>query len=315
MLPSEFDRRRIIAIAGGFVGAALAGAGSTSARQPATPAAGTPNAATPGPDDVLITALDLATALASSMPPVVVALTEPESWLAGHIPGSRQIDWPEVKLDETTPEAITAWSAAVRPMLTSLGIMPSSDVVIYDGGSLFAARLWWILDYLGHDRKRVLDGGLPAWVEMDGTTESGDPTDSPATPGAGPYPDTTVNPDRLATKDEILSVLGAPAVVLVDARQADEYDAGHIPGAVNINYPMNARMDDPKTFLSPDDLVALYAAAGVTPDRRVIPYCSTGVRSAVTYQALRLAGFPDVGLYSGSWSEWSADPETPREQS
>ncbi len=311
MLSSRFDRRRVIATGGALVAGLAVGPGRVVALQ--DPGSATPVAMSARPDDVLISAPDLALAVARPEPPVIVALVDREAHLAAHIAGARQVDGPELELPGTTADTIAAWDRSVRPILTRLGVTPLADVVVYDGGSLFAARLWWLLEYLGHERKRVIDGGLPAWVASEQPTESGDAPASDLPSDPQPYPDTATDASRLATRDEVFAALGDPAVVLVDARGPEEYLAGHIPGAVMIPYPTNARPDEPRTFLSPDELVALYAEAGVTPDRRVIPYCSTGVRSAVTYQALRLAGFPDVGLYSGSWAEWSADPELPVE--
>ena len=97
--------------------------------------------------------------------------------------------------------------------------------------------------------------------------------------------------------------LDDPNVALVDARTPEEYAAGHIPGAVNVNFPRNAEPDEPKYWKPAAELLALYADHGVTADKQVIPYCATGVRSAVTYFTLRLLGYDDVALYTGSWDE------------
>ncbi len=303
---TALNRRHLVLAAGGLAAAPLLG------RRHALTGEATPAPDVPGRDEILITAPDLADSLAGPEPPLVIALTEPESWAAGHIAGSQRIDWPELELGQTTPEAIAAWEETTRGQLGALGVTPDTDVVIYDGGTLFAARLWWVLDYFGHETKCILDGGLPAWV-ADGQPVS---TEAPsaATPVAAPgdYP-ANADENRLATLEQVVMALDDPAVAIIDARTADEYAAGHIPGAVNVNYPMNAAPDDPKTYLSGDELTRLYADAGVTPDLLVIPYCSTGVRSAVTYSALRVAGFPNVALYTGSWNEWSSDPETPKE--
>ena len=99
--------------------------------------------------------------------------------------------------------------------------------------------------------------------------------------------------------------------MLVDARTEEEYAEGHIPGAVLLPFPENAIETEPKVWKSATELRAMYEAIGVTPDKHVIPYCTTGVRSAVTYFTLRLLGFPDARLYTGSWAEWSSHPELP----
>lgn len=303
---TALNRRHLVLATGGLAAAPLLRRGHALA------GAGTPAPDVPARDQILITATGLTDRLAAPEPPLVIALTELESWAAGHIAGSQQIDWPELELDRTTADAIEAWEETIRAQLGALGITPDADVVIYDGGTLFAARLWWVLDYFGHATKRILDGGLPAWVAAGQPLSTEAP--SAATPEAvpGDYP-ANADENRLATLDQVVLALDDPMVAIVDARTADEFAAGHIPGAINVNYPMNAVPDDPKTYLSGEELTRLYADAGVTPDQLVVPYCTTGVRSAVTYTALRVAGFPNVALYTGSWNEWSSDPGTPKE--
>lgn len=232
----------------------------------------------------------------------IVALTPAEEFAAGHIPGAAQVDWSELEVTDTSTPSIAAWQGEIEGILTRLGVTPAQTVVIYDGGTLFAARLWWVLEQLGHADKRILNGGLPAWTAAGGPIETGA---SSAVPADTPY-DGAPNPDVLATMAEVEDALEDPGVVLVDARTPEEFAAGHIPGAVNLPFPENATGTDPKLWKTAAELRALYEGLGVTPDTRVIPYCTTGVRSAVTYFTLRLLGFPDVQLYTGSWAEWSA---------
>ncbi|MDQ3514348.1 MAG: sulfurtransferase [Chloroflexota bacterium] len=264
----------------------------------------------------------------------VVALTPAADFAAGHVPGAVGIDWPAFELGDTGEEAITAWEEAAAATLAALGVGPDQTVVAYDGGTLFAARLWWVLDYLGHGDVRILNGGLPAYLAAGGPVEAG-----PVEPEAAvdPYP-VRSRPETLATLDEVLAGLGDEAVVLVDARRPEEYVAGHIPGAINLPYPANAEpvppglplpgpagtpatgaADDPAARPLPlvwkpaADLRALYADLGVTQVKTVMPYCTTGVRSAVTAFTLRLVGYERVALYTGSWAEWERDPTTPKE--
>lgn len=241
--------------------------------------------------------------------PVIVALMANDVFTKGHIPGAVAVDWPALEIGTTTDAAIAEWTSAMRAVVTSLGIGTASEVVLYDEGTLFAARLWWLLEYLGHGSKRMLDGGLPAWQQA-GLPIADEPAATPDVDGST-MTGSPVRPAVLASLAEVEGLLGAPDVVFVDARTPDEYAAGHIPGAVNVNYPLNAQPESPPFWKSNNALRALYAGAGVTPDKRVIPYCTTGVRSAVTWCALTMTGFPDVALFTGSWAEWSTHPELP----
>ncbi len=238
----------------------------------------------------------------------VVALTPGKDFAKAHIPGAARIGWPDLNLADTSPASVAGWRKAVERKLTRLGIERRDTVVIYDGGTLFAARLWWVLDYLGQPDKRILNGGLPAWIAAGGKVERGAPTVAPA---AVAYHGTP-NPADLAALDEVKASLGKPGVVLIDARTEGEYARAHIPGAININYPRNARPEAPHYWKSAKALRRLYVKAGATPDKTIIPYCSTGVRSAVTYFSLRLIGYPKVALYTGSWAEWSRHPGLPQ---
>ena len=237
----------------------------------------------------------------------VVALTPDTDFVKGHIPGAAQIDWSDLGLSDTSPASVAKWRNSVEQMLTHLGIGTHDTVVVYDGGTLFAARLWWVLDYLGQKDKRILDGGLPAWIAAGGTVARGQST---AKPAAIPYV-AVPNPSALATLDAVKADLGKANVVLIDTRTKGEYAQGHIPGASNITYLDNAVSNLPHFWKSAAALRHLYTGADVTPSKDVIPYCSTGVRSAVTYFTLRLIGYPHVRLYTGSWDEWSKHPNLP----
>lgn len=239
----------------------------------------------------------------------IIAMMANDVFTKGHIPGATAIDWPALELGTTTDAAIAEWTGAMREVVASLGIEPASNVVLYDEGTLFAARLWWLMDYLGHDSKRILDGGLPAWQSINGSISL--PTAATPSAAIGTVPWPPLRAEMLARLADVQAALGREDVVFVDARTPDEYAAGHLPGAVNVNYPLNAEPDVPRFWKSSELLHALYAAVGVTADKRIIPYCSTGVRSAVTWCALRMIGFPDVALFTGSWAEWSAHPELP----
>lgn len=242
---------------------------------------------------------------------VLVGFMPADDFAHGHIPGSVQVDWPELEVIETSDESIGRWREETSEILASLAITRDSTVVAYDAGTLFAARLWWILHYLGHEQVHVLNGGLAAWQQAAGDVSTDTtPTADAESPEANAYE--TPQAEVLAQLDEVRASLDNQDVAIIDARTPGEYADGHIPGAVNINYPRNALAETPMFWKPANELRAMYEEAGITPDKRVIPYCSTGVRSAVTFFTLRLIGYKDIGLYTGSWKEWGGHPDTPK---
>ena len=233
----------------------------------------------------------------------LVALTPPDDFAKGHIPGAVQIDWPDLALTDSADATVDKWRQDLEQRLTDLGVTTKSTVVIYDGGTFYASRLWWILDQLGHADKRIIDGGLGAWTKAGGDIESGSNWRG-MTPDA-PYVGTP-NEDDLARIDEVAMVPDNDWGVLVDARTPDEFRKGRIPHAVNVPFLDNTVPDSGGRWKSPADLRAMYEGKGVTPDRLVIAYCSTGVRSAATWFTLTALGYPQVKLYSASYAEWSS---------
>ncbi len=239
----------------------------------------------------------------------VVALTPAKDFAASHLPTAAQIDWPALEVTDTSDESIAQWTHSMRTTLASLGV-GGEAIVTYDGGTLFAARLWWVIHFLGLPDALMLDGGLPAWIADGGkiAKDGGTAEITPVSTAAVP----SVRRESLATLRDVEADIGKSDIVLIDARTKDEYAAGHIPGAVNLSYPLNATGASPHRWKPASDLRAMYAAIGVTPEKTIVPYCSTGVRSAVTFFTLWLLGFDKVALYTGSWAEWGKDPTTPK---
>jgi thiosulfate/3-mercaptopyruvate sulfurtransferase len=177
-----------------------------------------------------------------------------------------------------------------------------------------AARAFWFLEYLGHPNVRVLDGGLRAWMAagLPVTTEAVTPT---ASTWHG-----TADPSKLATWQQVRDRLGKPDTAIIDTRSDEEYFSeavrakrgGAIPGAVHIEWKQNLTPDG--RYKSPDELRAMYDAAGITPDREVVTYCQGGYRAAHTYLALRLLGYPRLRNYTGSWKEWGDREDLPVER-
>ncbi|HEY3400147.1 MAG TPA: sulfurtransferase [Geothrix sp.] len=193
--------------------------------------------------------------------------------------------------------------------LGAWGIGPDTELVIYDasGGGNAAARLWWMLRALGHDRVSVLDGGLQAALDagMPLTVET------PAVVPLAPYPaDRWQLPQVNA--DAVEAIRLDATRKLLDARSAERWRGenetldpvpGHIPGSVNLYWADNLQADG--RFKSPAALRAQYEAAlGGVPPERLAVHCGSGVTACHTLLALDVAGLPGASLYVGSWSEW-----------
>jgi thiosulfate/3-mercaptopyruvate sulfurtransferase len=263
---------------------------------------------------VTITADELAAALDSPRPPVVLdvrwRLGGPPGhgeYLTGHVPGAVYVDLDDELAAHGEPAdgrhplpAPEAFQASVRRW----GLDDGAAVVVYDGeGNLAAARAWWLLRWAGFADVRILDGALPAWVA------SGRPL---ATDAVVPEPGSAViAPGSLPT----LSVEEAgdwpTEGVLLDARAPERFrgetepidpKAGHIPGAVNA--PTGGNLAGDGRFKSPEELRARFAALGADGSRPVAAYCGSGVTAAHELAALAIAGI-DATLYPGSWSQWS----------
>ena len=205
----------------------------------------------------------------------------------------------------------SAFAAAMR----KVGISDDSHVIAYGhNGGVTAARLWWMLDSLGVSCS-VMDGGFAAWC---GPVEQG-----PARPVAsGSFTERPFPANRFATADEVAD--RASDVTLIDARPRDRFDGapggdypryGHIPGAVNVfAYDSFAGRDEPCCVSRKDDLAALYRSVGLTDSEQpVIAYCGSGVSACATLLGLRVLGFENLRLYTGSFSEWARDPARPVE--
>lgn len=202
-------------------------------------------------------------------------------------------------------------AAAFAETLGRLGIDNQSQVVAYDDSSgSYAARLWWMLRWLGHDAVTLLDGDWRAWKREGRPTQSGDLA-RPATHFVGHE-----RPDIAVTAAEIAA---GGRRRLLDARSAERYRgqnetidsiAGHIPGAISA--PWSGNVDASGYFLPSEALRVRYSEllAGAQPGE-CVAYCGSGVTAAHDLLAMEIAGLRGARLYPGSWSEWIADPDRP----
>ncbi|MFD4974805.1 sulfurtransferase [Streptomyces sp. NPDC058424] len=274
--------------------------------------------------NAIISASDLASALAEPRPPVLLDVRWQLSLAtatgaapfdgraahaAGHIPGAVFVD-----LDRELASAPSGNGRHPLPdmevfgtAMRRAGVAADRPVVVYDGGQGWAAaRAWWLLRWTGHPDVRVLDGGLAAW---EGPLETAVPE-----PAEGDF---VPKPGALSLLDADGAAALARSGVLFDARAGERYRGevepidpvgGHIPGAVSAPTTENAGPDG--RFLPAAELRARFTALGAAEGREVGVYCGSGVSAAHEVLALAVAGIP-AALYVGSWSEWSSDPSRP----
>jgi thiosulfate/3-mercaptopyruvate sulfurtransferase len=264
--------------------------------------------------DLLATPSRLANELQNADPPLVLDTRPAHEFAHGQIPGAVHLDLWGVSLIDTSEAPLRAFMWMIGHQFSLRGVAAERPVVAYDTDSgLRAARAFWFLEYLGHPKVRVLDGGFRAWQRA-GLPISTDPVAPAASTWHG-----TAQADRLATWQDVRSRLGQAGTAIVDTRSEEEYRGrlvrarrgGAIPGAVHLEWTENLTADG--CYKSAADLRAMYAAVGVTADREVVTYCQGGYRAAHTYLALRLAGFPRVRNYTGSWKEWGDREDLPIE--
>ncbi len=273
----------------------------------------------------LVSADTLRTLLGSGRPVVLIdtgfdladVAAGERSWREGHVPGSlylhldRDLSGPKTGTNGRHPLPARDVFAAT---LGRCGITPQTQVVAFDRqGGMYAARLWWMLRWMGHSAAAVLDGGVAAWVASGGTlvTQDSAPVAAPPCPDRAPLA-TTIGADSLAAR------LGRAR--LIDARAGERFRgevepldaaAGHIPGALNRFFKDNLDAASGR-FKPAAQLRAEFAPLlGAASAAEVVHQCGSGVTACHNLLAMEHAGLTGSVLYAGSWSEWSANPLLP----
>ena len=235
---------------------------------------------------------------------------------AAHIPGARFLDLKAIAPSPDAPLGSDAHRTLFTHSLGAVGVGNAAQVVFCDDSKLrSSARAWYICRLYGMERISILDGGLTKWRAEDRPIESGLPeivrTSFDAIGGVG----------ELRTKADMLANLESQAEQVVDARDAARFAgqagdfrpgvaSGHIPGSRNL--PFGTLLNTDGTYKSATEIRNAFEQAGVDLSQPVTTTCGSGITASVLLFALDRLGKADTALYDGSWSEWGADPDTPK---
>lgn len=235
-----------------------------------------------------------------------------DEYRAAHIPGARFLDIDTVSdRSHPAPHMLPA-SEGFGPAMEQVGVGRDDRLVVYDNSSIrTAARGWFMLRHFGADRVAILDGGFQKWLSESRPTEAGE-----AAPRRARF-DAKARAE-IVTKEQLVAGTGLP---WADARGKPRFEgseadpragvaAGHAPGARNLPFASLYREDG--RFKPTNELKRLFDEAGIDPTRPFVASCGSGVTANSLIFAAHLIGNDDTKLYDGSWSEWGADPATPK---
>ena len=235
---------------------------------------------------------------------LVIDMTKKDSYLQAHIPGAVFLDYAKI----------------VKHAPPIVGMLPEpeqfSQALSDDEGGGKAARLMWTMEIAGHQKMSLLDGGIHAWLNDNKALSDDTPVITSTT-----YPinfnDTTV----IADADYIMSNLEQNGFCILDTRSKNEFigtdkrsaKAGHIPGAINLDWLDIKSAEDAQRLKSPEHLENMLSELGLSPDQEIITHCHSHHRSALMYVVLKSLGYNKVKGYPASWSDWAARNDTPVE--
>ncbi len=231
---------------------------------------------------------------------------------AGHIPTAGFADLMGELADADSPYKYAMPSPEeFAAVMGALGVGDNTRVVLYDASmSAWAARVWWMLRWVGFDSAAILDGGLSAWSAEDRPLST-EPADRPVKT-LTPSP----RPELIADRDDVFAAIDDEAVSLIDVMPEPHFRGemtmyarpGHIPTATNVS--VMSLLDESGRYRPQEELAALF---GDDVDARLITYCGGGIAASSTAFVMTRLGYSDIAVYTGSLQEWAADPANPME--
>ena len=236
-----------------------------------------------------------------------------QGYEAGHIPGAVYLANAAIRDTKMAPTFLPS-KADFEKLMSSLGISNKTRVIAYDErGGIYAARLWWILNYYGHTNVALLNGGWIKW-NLEKRAVS---MDKPQ-PAAASF---TAKPDSrwVATAQDVVAAIDKPGIKIVDARTQAEIEGkdlrgikngGYIPSSIPV-YWEDALDPVTKAFKPADQLEKLFKDRGIAPSDEVITYCQVGMRASVDLFVLHLLGYNKLRNYYGAWEEWGNRDDLP----
>lgn len=276
--------------------------------------------------DVLISPAELAEAMKSEKI-VLIDTRDPDSYAAGHLPGAVNLHEIFTFLATSTPEGFAELRGKFAEAFGKAGLSGAETAVIYEQsmntGFGQSCRGYFLLNFLGYPKAKVLHGGFAAWAAGGFPVTDVVPAPKPAT-----FPVDPVAGQIIIDAPAMLAAVKDAGIAKLDVRDVDEWIGessspygkdfcprkGRIPGAKWIEwYRMMKPTADGPRFKSKPEILAECASVGITPETPVYLYCFKGARASNTYLALKEAGVKDVKMYFGSWNEWSRDPKLPVE--